>query len=130
MSGGSGDIIVSVQTVRTRCTLVQPENHSTVALDWTRVGGVVQECEGWCMTNVTKWEPKYVPNWDNLPRWEHPRFKPNCSRRYETIYLGGNGDTIPSPYLLNNPAESIESRPGRGDYREELERRSGGLKRE
>ena len=67
--------------LESRSTNVQPDYHSTVALDWTRVGGVVHESEGVCMTDVTKWEPKYVPTWDNLPRWEHPRFKPNCSRR-------------------------------------------------
>ena len=61
------------------------------------------------MNSVAKWEPKHVPNWDILPRWEHPRFKPNCSTRYNTIYLGdNNGDPISSPYFLNNPEENRE----------------------
>ena len=114
MSGGSGDSNVSEQAVHTHSTHVQPEYHSTVALDWTRVEGVVHESKGVCMTDVTKWEPKYEPTWNNLPRWEHPRIKPNCSRRYETIYLGGNnGDTISFPYLLNNPEENEELCIGR-----------------
>ena len=45
---------------------VRPNNHTTVALDWARVGGVVQEGWGVCKTDVNRWEPKYVPDWDHL----------------------------------------------------------------
>jgi hypothetical protein len=113
--GGSGGKNVSTlgQTVQTHSTVVQPEYHSMGVLDWTGVGGVVHEGEGGCMNNA-KGGPKYVPNCDILPRWEHPHFKPNCSRRHHTIYAEDtNGDTISSPHLLNKPEGYSELWAGR-----------------
>ena len=52
MNGGNGDNPLSgsaiIPTVQNSSTLVQPDNHSTVALDWTRVGGVVHNYVGLC----------------------------------------------------------------------------------
>ena len=52
LSGENGDnpvsASVSVPTVHNICTLVRPVYHITMALDWTRVGGVVHESLGLC----------------------------------------------------------------------------------
>ena len=74
LSGESGDRLVTLQTVHTDCTPVQANNFCTGAVDWARVGGVVQEGWGVCKTDVNRWEPKYVPDWDELPVSRHPRF--------------------------------------------------------
>ena len=79
---------------------VRPNNHTTVALDWARVGGVVQEGWGVCKTDVNRWEPKYVPDWDHLPVCVHPRLKPECSKNEEKIYFGNKRDTISSHCFL------------------------------
>ena len=128
-SHGSGDDNVSVpvskQTVQTHSTVVQQEYHGTGALDWTQVGGVVHEGEGVYMNSV-----------DILPRWEHPHFKPNCSRRHNTIYLEDTaGDTISSPYLLEDNEGDSELGEGRGrrelSWRvvEEVRRIEGGTRK-
>ena len=105
MSGEKGDnpvsTSVSVPTVHKNCTLVRSVYHSTVALDWTRVGGVMHEGLGLCKNLISEgvWRPKYTPDWENLPGWVHPRYKPECSRRQNRIYLDGSEDTLSSHYL-------------------------------
>ena len=54
------------------------------------------------------WRPKYTPNWENLPGWVHPNFKPDCSRRMNKRYLEDNRDTISSHY----PGEYLPSETG------------------
>ena len=79
MSGEKGNnpvsASVSVPTVHKNCTLLQPVYRSTMALDWTRVGGVVLEGLGLCKNIVSEsaWRPKYTPDWEYLPGWVHPR---------------------------------------------------------
>ena len=85
-SGGSGVDNVSEQTVQTHSTDVQPEYHSTLALDWTRVGGVVQKSVGVCKTHLNDW----------MPVWVHPRYKPECSKKQENIFLGSDNETLSS----------------------------------
>ena len=58
MSGENGNnsvsASVSVPTVHNNCTLVWPVYHSTMALDWTRVGGVVLEGLGLCKNIINE----------------------------------------------------------------------------
>ena len=108
-SGGGRNNNVSVpvseQTVQSHSTVVHQKFHSTGPLDWTRVGGSILEGEGVCICNV-----------DILPRWEHPHFKPNCSRRQDTEYYLEDitGETISSQYLFSNIEGDRELVEGRG----------------
>ena len=103
MNGGSRHNPVSgfIPTVQ--------NNHSTVALDWTKVGGVVHEYVGLCKNDESAWSPRYIPNWENLPGWIHPRYKPDCSRRQEKIYPEDIRDTISSQYLKEYLQEGQET---------------------
>ena len=73
-------------------------------------------------------------NVDILPRWEHPHFKPNCSRRQDKEYYLEDitGETISSPYLFSNIEGDRELVEGRGRSKlsgkvgEEIRRLEGG----
>ena len=80
LSGENGDRNVSVQTVHNDCTPVRANNFCTRAMDWAWVGGVVHESVGVCMTDMEIWKPKYMPDWDHLPVWVHPGYKPEYSK--------------------------------------------------
>ena len=62
-----------------------------------------------------KGEVVCIYNVDILPKWEHPHFKPKCSRRHATVYYleDTNGDTISSPYLLSKTEGDSELVEGR-----------------
>ena len=74
------------------------------------------------------WRPRYIPDWENLPGWIHPRYKPHCSRRQEKIYIEDMRDTISSQYLkeyLLDGQETGTRRSGRrlsGRVGEEVKR--------
>ena len=80
-----GDRHGSVQAVHTVCTPVQRNNFSMGAVDWARVGGVVLEETRVFMNDKNIWKPKYMPDWDNLPVWVHPHFKPSGSRQQDFV---------------------------------------------
>ena len=110
----------SVQTVHTDCTPVQANNFCTGAVDWARVGGVVHESVGVCMNDMELWKPKYMPDWDHLPVWVHPAYKPECSKRQKQkkkIYVGKDNETLSHcqylPAYLSRE-ENITYRRGRG----------------
>ena len=52
-------------SVHTDCTPVRTSTYYTGALDWTRVGGVVQKSVEVCKTDVNNWKLKYLPDWDH-----------------------------------------------------------------
>jgi hypothetical protein len=133
-------VSLSGQTVHSDCTHVRPVYESKVALDWTGVGGVVHNDKGLFKNNIEEsaWKPKYTPNWEKLPEWVHPNFKPDCSRRMSRKYIEDNRDIISSRYPGENiPIETGRTERGRGrrisghveKAVKRIEEREGGRKR-